>query len=240
MKLEKLFLGLAIPCALLALMLLQPNIASHSYASAQSNSISSNVPVTVPSGEFVRVYTPSGTNISLSSINGGYYQIANSVEGSLNVFQFVPSNSSMYTVILSITSNTSSYAYILTQPEEYIAPIKNITDSGNLLLTLSVNSTAAPASNGVWDPLFGLTGLKLQSVSFSFDNAIELLLALGFLIMALGLVFHSKISYLGAILLFFGAAMVLGFLVLFGLIIAYVVSFAAIAIVWRIRSRRIK
>ena len=212
-----------------------------SHAIASSNlSTSSTVSVSVPSGEYVRITSPSGTNISVRSIAGGSYQVSDSPQAGTNIFEFVPGNTSNYQIVLALNSSNfqSSFASITKEGSISDQPVKNITGFSSLQLTLDVNSTSSMVASAAWNPLFGLTGLRIQSVSISFTNVLEGMAALGLLIVALGLIFHSRISYLGIVLLFIAGAIVLGFLNLFLIAMGYAASFGFLTLAWKVKHRR--
>ncbi|MGI0092216.1 MAG: hypothetical protein ACREBS_10960 [Nitrososphaerales archaeon] len=210
--------------------------------SASTEPDSSTLQVKVQSGQYIQVSTPKGSNINLVSVSGGQYRLSSSTIGNLNAFQFTPTNSSIYTLVLNVTSNATSYAFVSKQSAAAAidTTLENITNYGMLHLTIQVNSTSSTLAESGWSPLFGMTGLKLQAGSFSFNEALEVLFAVGVLVTGLGILFRSRVSYLGIVFLFFVGVVVLGLLMMFGVIILYLFSFALVNLAWKIRTWKMR
>ena len=195
----------------------------------------------VSANQYVKVTSPLNSSINLLSVSGGMYHASLSNNLGTTEFSFTPTNDSLYKVTLRInsnSSNSSNFAYFAKQGNLQDIQVKNLTISGNVVIYLTINSTGPVQTANNWSPLFGLTGFSPQIPSLNFASSIAIVSGLGMLLIALGLIFRSKISYLGLVLLFFTGALVLGLLFVFGIIAAYVLSFALLNLTWRFRSKR--
>ncbi len=206
---------------------------------SQVQQTSEQIQVVTPPQQYVKVISPESANVSVVSVSGGLYQLALSNGLGTTELQFSPVNSTVYSLVLRIASNGSNYAYVEKQGSPFDTPLRNFSSYGSILLSLTINSSGPiSVSSGNWDPLFGMTGLHIQAPSLNFDSGIIIVSALGIFLIALGLLFHSRISYLGVFFLLFMGAVVLGLLVVLGIIVAYVASFALFNFLWRYVGRR--
>lgn len=227
--------------AMIVCVILTPAIAVLNSSAAQQPT--NTVNVSVPVGNYVAISAPMLSKFTVVSLSGGQgYQLKTIQQLSENILQFTPSNASDYSLVVNVSSAGQNYAYVTEQSSPVDIPACNscnFTGTGNILVDLTVNATSVPAAVGVaWNPVFGLLPLRLQIFSLSFLNVIEIVAAFGFLFLALGITFRSRISYLGIAILFIAGAVTFGLLIPLAVIALYLVGFALVNITWRVISRR--
>jgi hypothetical protein len=200
--------------------------------------------VNVPVGNEVFVSAPESTNFTILSVTGQGYTIQTSKGPNTSVLMFDPSNATMYSLIINMTSLGPNYGYVTKQanPVNIEACANcNFTGSGNLIIQVNINATNANTANSLtWGPLFGMLPIKLQGFSVSFLTILETFAVAGFIILGLGIAFRSKVSYLGLAMLFIIGAITFGLLVVLGIIALYLTGFAIINLVWRFKSWKSK
>ena len=208
------------------------------FASSSVGSVNS-VTLSVPVNQDVYVTAPYSSNFTILSVIGQGYSLQTSRGFNSNTLTFTPTNATHFLVIVNASSSGANYAYVTKQASPVNLPACNncnFTGQGSVIVQLNINATAGTAQGNSWDPLFGMLPLRLQGFSVSFSEIIVTMAILGFLFLGLGIVFHSKVAYLGVAVLFIVGAITLGLLVLLGVIGLYLLGFAAINIVWRYRS----
>jgi hypothetical protein len=174
-----------------------------------------------------------------SSPSGGQYGLTQNPEGSTTDIIFVPYNVSSYTLTISLTAN-SSYTIFVSKLSAVKTPIQNFNVSAGqsqLVVKTTVSASSPTTPPSPWDPLFGFTGFKVGGVTITFANFVEALAATSAFFIGLGLYFKSKISYLGGILLVFVLIIEVGFLPLIAFGVFYLVGFAVVNLVWKIKHR---
>jgi hypothetical protein len=213
--------------------------------SAASTSQGNNANFSIPVKDIVQVSAPPTANISVLSISGDGYSLQTATEQSANVLTFTPNNVTVFTIVLNVSSSSgSNYADVTKQSTPLFVQACsncNFTGSGNLIVSLNINATNSSAQTGsVWDPLTGMLPLKVQNLALSFVDLMIILSGFGFAFLALGIGFRSKVLYLGLALLFILGIVEFGLIVMFGIIAAYLVSFALINVFSKHRFWRSK
>ncbi len=206
--------------------------------SASSPQAAVSIQVSIPSQQFVRVISPSTSNITVLSVNGGQYDLSLTMLPGLNQLQFIPDNTSVYSLLVNVSASTANFAYVMKQNGSFGSEVKNATGTGNILLNLTVTTSPAAPQGNSWDPLFGITGLHAGDISLSFPALMVIIFAFGALFLVLGIKFHSYVLYLGLSILSIGAIMLLGILVMFGILAVYILSFVGVSLAWRIGAKK--
>lgn len=211
--------------------------ATFSYASSQA---SDTVLVPVSLNQQVYLDSPISTNFTILSVTGSQaYSIQTQPQNGLNQLTFTPKNGTFFSLVINASSFGANYVDVTKGGSPFSTFSKNFTGQGNLIVNINVNVTSSGSNaNYAWDPLVGMLPLKIQSFSLSFIAVIEIFSLLGVLFLSLGIVFHSKVSYLGLAILFIAGAITLGILVLLSIIGIYLFGFATVNLVWRFRSSR--
>ncbi len=207
-------------------------------AQAQTQPNAESIPLIVSSGTYVRIVAPYSSNFTVLSVTGEEYDLnVFSVADEINELQFTPVNVSTYALEINVSGVGPNYAYVSKEGNPLTIPVKNVTGQGNLILNLTIQATPQPVQQGSWDPLFGVTGLRIPGFTLTFPVIVAILTAIGGLFLFLGIKFHSHVIYLGMMSLTISSIMVLGILVSLALVLAYVLSFVAINLIWSFDKR---
>jgi hypothetical protein len=172
------------------------------------------------------------------SLTGGQYDLKTYAGSGLTGLQFIPTNGSQYSLTVNVSGVGPNFAVVSKEGNPYDQEIRNVTGTGNIILVVEIATSPVPAQNTSWDPLFGITGIRLQLAELNYTNAIEIVAAIGVFFLALGVAFHSRITYLGVVILSIASVMVFGTLFLFAAVITYFVGFATVNLVWRLHKRQ--
>lgn len=216
-------------------------LAGASYAILPSSATTTNhVDVTIPVNYGVNIEIPMSSNFSVMSVTGQGYALQTLKGLDSNVLVFTPTNATVFSIMVNVSSTGQNYAYVTKESAASLVPACdncNFTGVGNLIVDVTVNATGSSAgANSTWDPLVGLLPVKVQSFSVSFAQILETLAILGFAFLGLGIAFHSRVAYLGVVVLFIDGVITLGILVVLGIISAYLLGFAIVNVVWKFKT----
>jgi hypothetical protein len=216
-------------------------VAAASFGILPSDASATNqVSVSLPVNYGVNINVPATSNFSILAVTGQGYALETLHSVDSNILSFTPTNATLFSIEVNVSSTGQNYAYVTKESADSLVPACtncNFTGEGNLVLNIMVNATGSTGQgNSSWDPLVGLLPVKIQSFSFSFVEILETLAILGFAFLGLGIAFHSRVAYLGIVVLFIDGLITLGILVVLGIISAYLLGFAIINIVWKART----
>jgi hypothetical protein len=221
------------------------SLAGATAMSSSGTQAANTVAITIPVNQGVVVSSPLTSNFTVLSASGQGYTLQTEAGLTTNVLTFTPTNATQFSILVNVTANGPNYAYVMKQSDAALEVPAcsqcNFTSNGSVLLRLNINATSNPASSGTsWDPLFGMLPLRLHSVSLSFFDVLAIMMTLGSVFLAIGVVAKSKVAYLGVVILFLVGAVEFGLLVMLGLVGIYLLSFSALSLYWRYRSWRTK
>jgi hypothetical protein len=196
--------------------------------------------VTLASTELLRVSTPATSNVTLLSVVGGQYDIGLYTSGGKNELLFTPLQNANYSLILNVSLLGRNYAQmsILGSPTD--SWNKNITGTGNLILTVVISVVPPPATsqNSSWNPLFGFTGISLGGITLDATDVLVIFALFSVALIAMGMKYSQKLLYGGIFFLALLGMIAVGVLFV-GLILGgYIGGFAVVRSVFRFRARR--
>ncbi len=230
--------GTILKISLSLVLIFYISLAPLGFPSANTQTTSNSISVSTTSQQYVKVIASLTSNITVLSVSGGQYDLSLSTIAGMNQLQFTPLNVTQYSLIVNVSSLGSNFAYVLKQNGAFATPIKNVTTQGNIILNFTITSLQPVSQGNSWDPLFGVTGIRVQGFSLSFPTIVGIMIALGVSLLALGIRFRSYLSYLGMMILSMGVVMVLGILVSIVILIAYILSFVGITVLWNFSSKK--
>lgn len=201
--------------------------------STSANSGVSRAQISVTVGETVTVLSPASSNMSLVSLYGGQYSLQVTKIGRMNSLDFIPENASTYSLLINISTSDPSqenYAIVQEMRGTSLTTSSNFTSSSSMLLNLVVQAVSQPSKQigSSWDPLFGMTGIRIKGISIPFSAVLLIIFAFGACFVYLGSKFGSALTYIGLTIVAIDGIMVVGFLVVILAICGYVGSFVLV------------
>jgi hypothetical protein len=191
-------------------------------------------------GQSVKILAPESSNISLISISGkGEYNLQISKLFSTSELDFTPSSEGVYALDVNVSSSGDNYATVEKVAGAGSSVLDNFTSNGgSIALNMAVSVAGVQAQNPSWNPFFGMTGVSIRGFSVPFPAVVLIIFAIGVGFVIMGNKFASSLIYIGVATIAISGIMVVGFIVVFAAVIAYVGSFVLIRFVWGTDTNR--
>lgn len=211
---------------------------------SQTSLNSTNLALNLTASDILQISSQLGSNLTINSIAGSGVYSTNYVRtAQTNQFNFAAVNGSGYSIQLTSVASNATHNFMAVRIVDSVTRnstlLDNVTGVGSVSMNITILSIVARSGNSsIWDPLFGVTGLKTPNFSISLSETIVVLALASAAFLGIGYYFRSKAIYLGVMFAAITLIALIGFLFVSVALGIYVAGYLGVGLYARYRRKR--